>query len=66
VGKEVLNEKEVWSEYGLSVPWLRKQRRLRRGPIYLKIGKSVRYRREDLEGFLVDHMVLTTDGDEGK
>jgi predicted DNA-binding transcriptional regulator AlpA len=60
--KQVLNEREVCSEYGLSIGWLRKARRLRRGPIFLKLGKSVRYRRADIEGFLIDHMVSTNEG----
>jgi len=57
---EVLNEREVSIEFGLSVPWLRKQRRLGKGPPYLKLGKIVRYFREDVRAYLIDHMVLTT------
>lgn len=61
MGKEILNEKEVFREYDLGVPWLRKRRRLGLDPPYMKIGKMVRYRREDIEAFLIDHLVNTSD-----
>jgi predicted DNA-binding transcriptional regulator AlpA len=52
VPREVLTEKEVHDYWALSVAWLRKKRRLGDGPIYLKIGKMVRYRRSDIEAYL--------------
>jgi predicted DNA-binding transcriptional regulator AlpA len=55
--REIFNEKEVREEFGLTVPWLRKQRRLGNGPTYLKIGKMVRYRRSDVEVYLAGHAV---------
>jgi len=58
--KEVLREKEVWAEFGLGVAWLRKQRRLGKGPTYIKVGRMVRYFREDVLAYLIDHMVSTT------
>lgn len=63
--KEVLNEKEVAAEYGLGVSWLRKMRRLKRGPVFLRIHRMIKYRREDVEAFLIDHIVATTESDEG-
>jgi predicted DNA-binding transcriptional regulator AlpA len=48
----VLTETDVQREYGLSRPWLRKKRLFREDPPFLKIGKMVRYRREDIERFL--------------
>lgn len=64
--KEVLDEREVFAEYGLGIPWLRKRRRLRQGPVFLRIGRMIKYRREDVEAFLLDHMVLTAERDRGK
>jgi hypothetical protein len=31
VNREVLNEREVWEEYGFTIPFLRRARRERRG-----------------------------------
>ena len=59
--REVLNEREVWEEYGFTIPFLRRARRERRGPRFLKVGKMVRYRRADVEAYLSAHVVETTD-----
>lgn len=56
---EVLNERQVQEVYGFTVPFLRRARRERRGPRFLKIGKLVRYRRCDVESFLSAHAVET-------
>jgi predicted DNA-binding transcriptional regulator AlpA len=57
---ELLNEREVSSRYRLSVPWLRRARRERRGPRFLRLGnKMIRYRREDIDAYLVAHAVET-------
>jgi hypothetical protein len=60
--KEVLDEREVFAGYNLGISWLRKRRRLRLDPTYIRIGRMVRYRREDIESFLIDHLVSTTEG----
>jgi predicted DNA-binding transcriptional regulator AlpA len=57
--REILNEREVWEEFGFSIPYLRRARRERRGPRFLKIGKLVRYRRADIEAYLSLHAVET-------
>ncbi len=50
--------KGTWKEepaaayLGMKVSTLRQWRFLSRGPRYLKIGRSVRYRQEDLDAFL--------------
>lgn len=50
---------EQAAEYlGMKVTTLRQWRFLSRGPVYLKIGRSVRYRREDLDAFLQQSAVL--------
>jgi predicted DNA-binding transcriptional regulator AlpA len=59
--REILNEREVWQEYGFTIPYLRRARRERRGPRFLKVGKLVRYRRSDIETYLTAHAVETRD-----
>jgi len=61
VNRDVLNEREVWEEYGFTIPFLRRARRERRGPRFLKVGKMVRYRRADVEAYLSAHVVETSD-----
>jgi len=38
---EVLNERQVEEIYGFTIPYLRRARRERRGPRFLKLGKLV-------------------------
>ena len=57
-----LTDRGIEVEYGLSVPWLRKRRRLRLPPRFLKIGRMIRYRREDIESFLDDLVVEPSGG----
>ncbi len=57
--KRLLVEIEIEREYGLKRSWLRRCRLERRGPKYLKIGRSVRYRRTDIEDFFAAHVVET-------
>ena len=59
--REVLNEREVWEVYGFTIPFLRRARRERRGPRFLKAGKMVRYRRAHIEAYLSAHAVQTDD-----
>ncbi len=54
---KLLSESEVEKEYGLTRAWLRSKRFSREGPPFLKIGKMVRYRREDIESFLSDGLI---------
>jgi predicted DNA-binding transcriptional regulator AlpA len=56
---EILNERQVQEVYGFSVPYLRRARRERRGPRFLKVGKLVRYRKADIEVYLSAHTVET-------
>jgi predicted DNA-binding transcriptional regulator AlpA len=51
-GARLLSEADVALEYGLRVSTLRSWRLTGRGPRFLKLGASVRYRRADLEAFL--------------
>jgi len=45
---ELLREPEVKRQYGLSGAWLRKSRKLRLGPAFIRVGRMIFYRREDL------------------
>ena len=56
---EILNERQVQELYGFTIPYLRRTRRERRGPRYLKVGKLVRYRKSDIEAYLAAHQVDT-------
>jgi predicted DNA-binding transcriptional regulator AlpA len=57
--QEVMTERQVSELFGFSVPYLRRARRERRGPRFLKLGKLVRYRRADVEAYLNAHAVET-------
>ena len=54
---QLLREREVTREYKLSGPWLRKNRRLKTGPAFIRVGRMVFYRRTDLDAFVVAHRV---------
>lgn len=54
---EILTEKDVYKDYRLTGPWLRKRRRLGDGPTYMKIGRLIRYRRSDIEAYLADRTI---------
>jgi predicted DNA-binding transcriptional regulator AlpA len=58
---EILNERQVQEVFGFTIPYLRRARRERRGPRFLKLGKLVRYRRSDVEAYLAAGAVETTD-----
>ena len=62
----LLNEKEVEQLYGISKRWLQKRRCIGGGPVFIKIGKSVRYRISDIESYLQAHRRISTSdpGDE--
>ena len=49
-----VTERETSKLMAVSVAALRRWRREHRGPPFLKIGRMVRYRRQDIEEFLAD------------
>jgi predicted DNA-binding transcriptional regulator AlpA len=59
---KVLNEEQSAKLLGCSVALMRKWRLFREGPSYVKIGRLVRYRQEDLNTFLDAHLVETGGG----
>lgn len=54
---QVVNEKTAGEMLDLQVSTLQKWRWLRKGPKYLKLGRRVVYRLQDLEDFLERHSV---------
>ena len=54
---QALDEKAAASYTGLSVRTLQKRRFERQGPPYIKLGRRVAYRLEDLDNFLEAHRV---------
>lgn len=49
----MLNDKEAARLLGKKVQTLRNWRFLRRGPAYIKLGRSVKYRIEDLQEYIL-------------
>ena len=52
-----LREGETAKVLGVAVQTLRNWRHLRKGPPYIKLGRAIRYRDEDLLAFLERHRV---------
>lgn len=50
--QRLLNEDEAARVLGLSIKTLQKRRWLRQEPRFLKVGRLVKYRLEDLQAFL--------------
>ena len=63
IDKHVLTDPEAAQYIGMSISFLRQSRmdgarhNRTQGPIYLKIGRAVRYVREDLDAWLDEHRV---------
>jgi hypothetical protein len=55
----VIAERDAAEYIGLSIAYLRAARRLGRGPAYLRLGRSIRYRVVDLDRWLTAHLVST-------
>lgn len=58
--RKFLREKEVEQVYGLTTSYLRKQRHQGGGVPFYKAGKTVLYRRDDVESWLADRMKQST------
>lgn len=54
---ELLKERAASAEYGLSVHWFRKRRRLRLPPRFIRVERAILYRREDLDNFFLAHEI---------
>ncbi|QLA16723.1 helix-turn-helix domain-containing protein [Desulfolutivibrio sulfoxidireducens] len=53
----IIGEKEAAAYVGLSVKTLQTRRMNHLPPVFVKIGRSVRYRLEDLDAFVTAHVV---------
>ena len=51
---ELLTERQAAQLLTWTVKTLQARRWLKQPPVYLKLGRSIRYRRSDLEAFLED------------
>ena len=54
---ELLREPEVKRQYRFTGAWLRKNRRLKTGPPFVRVGRMVFYKRSDLDAFVTAHRV---------
>jgi excisionase family DNA binding protein len=54
---QLLTEKEAAQRLGLSVSTLQQRRFRGRPPVFVRLGKSVRYRPEDLDAFVAQSRV---------
>ena len=55
--EKLLTEAEAGKILGWSTATLQNRRWKRQPPRFIKIGRSIRYRSEDLQAFLTDHLV---------
>lgn len=58
--KPLLEEEAAAPLIGWSVSTLQKKRVAGDGPPYVKLGRSVRYRPEDLEAYVIEHTISST------
>ncbi|QFT82333.1 Helix-turn-helix domain protein [Roseovarius sp. THAF27] len=56
---KLLTRSEVEQEYGIGKRYLEVAATRREGPAFIKIGRSIRYRREDLESWILEQRVET-------
>lgn len=58
-------EKAAAQHIGVSPAWLRKQRKLRSGLPYVRINRTIIYRKVDLDKFLEKHLNIPDGGPDG-
>ena len=56
--KNYMNEHQASEYTGISVHTLRKHRSQHKGIPYCKIGKSVRYKQDDIDRYMAEHTIL--------
>ncbi len=62
---ELCNEREAACCLGLSIATLRRRRRLKQPPVWVKLGFRVLYRKQDLERFIDANLIHPSQGDVG-
>ena len=60
--RKTLTPKDVERVYSLNIGTLGNMRYFKVGPPYLKVGKKVLYRAEDIEKYLSQNVILTSGG----
>ena len=58
--RTVMNVKQAAEYLGLAVSTLNKWRCHGGGPVYIKLGRAVRYRQEDLESYMLNQRASST------
>lgn len=53
-----MGEKQVAAEYGIGLQTLRNHRHQRTGIPYYKIGRGVRYKRQDIEAYFESKKIV--------
>ena len=48
----LLVEGEIAQQIGVSLPTIRRWRYERKGPAYIRMGRTIRYRQEDIDEFI--------------
>ena len=61
---ELCNEREAAHRLGLSVATLRRRRRHRQPPVWVRLGSRILYRKQDLETFVEANIVRLTESNE--
>lgn len=59
VSTKYINEREVSEITGLALPTLRNYRHRRKGIPYVKVGRAVRYSRDDVVRFMESKKIKT-------
>ena len=54
---QYLTDREVSAKLAIPLQTLRNWRYLRKGPAYIKLNRHVRYRAEDVDSYMLRHMV---------
>ena len=62
---ELCDELEAARHLRLSVATLRRRRRCRQPPLWVKLGFRIFYRKQDIESFIVANIVRLTDSEAG-
>lgn len=52
INQNLLDEKAVAAQLGVTIACLRRWRRVGEGPVYAKLGRLVRYRQQDIDEFV--------------
>lgn len=55
--QKLIREPDVTREYPFTAPWLRKRRRLRLPPAFIRVGRMVFYERSELDAFVKSHRI---------